>query len=88
VVTYRPPAEYLDDESVALLKAIEPVLVSLGEPFLDGLAPAEFEALVRDCGHTVDENVEPAELEARYFADRNDGLRPYSLERILSASLA
>jgi methyltransferase (TIGR00027 family) len=87
VVTYRPPPEYLDDDSVALLKAIEPVLVKLGEPFLDGLAPAEFEALVRDCGHTVDENVEPAKLEGRYFADRNDGLRPYSLERILSASL-
>jgi methyltransferase (TIGR00027 family) len=87
VLTYRPPPEYLDEDSNALLKAVEPALTQLGEPFLDGLAPAEFEALVRDCGHTVDENVEPAELEARYFADRNDGLRPYSLERILSASL-
>jgi O-methyltransferase involved in polyketide biosynthesis len=87
VLTYRPPPEYLDEDSHALLKAIEPTLAQLGEPFLDGLAPAEFAALVRDCGFTVDEDVEPAELEARYFADRNDGLRPYSLERILSASL-
>ena len=87
VLTYRPPSEYLDDDSVTLLRAIEPVLAQLGEPFLDGLAPAEMAALVRDCGLTVDENVEPAELEARYFAGRNDGLRPYSLERVLSASL-
>jgi O-methyltransferase involved in polyketide biosynthesis len=87
VLTYRPPSEYLDDDSANLLTAIEPVLAQLGEPFLDGLAPAEIADLVRDCGLTVDENVEPAELEARYFAGRVDGLRPYSLERILSASL-
>ncbi len=37
-------------------------------------------------GHAVDEHPAAEELGARYFADRK-GLRPYSLERMLSASL-
>ncbi len=87
VLTYRPPLEFLDDDSIDLYKAVAPVVAQLGEPFLDGLTPDDMAALVRDCGFTVDENVEPADLEARYFAGRKEGLRPYSLERILSASL-
>ncbi|HEV8625110.1 MAG TPA: SAM-dependent methyltransferase [Acidimicrobiia bacterium] len=87
VLTYRPAVEYLDAENLTFLQSISPTLAQMGEPFLDAFAPAEFEALVRDCGHIVDENLAPEDLAARYFADRKDGLRPYSIERILSASL-
>jgi methyltransferase (TIGR00027 family) len=87
VLTYRPAVEYLDAENLTFLQSISPILAQMGEPFLDAFAPAEFEALVRDCGHIVDENLAPEDLAARYFADRKDGLRPYSIERILSASL-
>ena len=87
VLTYRPAPEYLDDDSLRLLKAIEPMLEQLGEPFQEGFVPDQFEALVRGCGHVIDDHPLAEELEARYFRDRKDGLRPYSLERILSVSL-
>jgi len=87
VLTFRPERESLDGDSLALLEIMEPLVAQLGEPFQDAFAPAEFEAFVRDCGHTVDEIVSQEELVTRYFADRQDGLRPSRLERILSTSL-
>ena len=87
VFTYLSAPEHMDADSLTFFKLIEPVVAQLGEPFTEGLAPAEAEALVRDCGHLVDENVSPETLMARYFADRKDGLRPYTAERILSTSL-
>lgn len=87
VMTYVPTPEHLDDEALDFLKIMEPLLAQMGEPFLEGFAPVEIEAFVRDCGHVVDEDVAREDLVSRYFADRKDGLRPYSLERILSTSL-
>lgn len=87
VLTYVTTPEYLDDDSLALLKIMEPLVAQMGEPFQEVFAPDEFEELVRDCGHIVEENVTPEELEKRYFAERKDGLRAYRLERILSTSL-
>ena len=87
VLTYVPTPEYLDDEALEFLKLMEPLLAQMGEPFQEGFAPGEIEAFVRDCGHVVDENVAREDLASRYFADRKDELRPYTLERILSTSL-
>jgi len=87
VMTYLQAPEYLDEASLGLFKTLEPLVAQVGEPFQEGFAPAEFEALVRGCGHVVEENVPPEDLEARYFAGRKDELRPYTLERILSTSL-
>jgi methyltransferase (TIGR00027 family) len=87
VLTYLSAPEHMDAESRALFEVMEPLVVQAGEPFTEGFAPDDFEALVRDCGHVVDENVSPRSLMARYFADRTDGLRPFTLERILSTSL-
>ena len=87
VLTYLSAPEYMDDDSLALFKIMEPLVAEMGEPFQESFPPAEFEALVRDCGHAVDEHMTPEELETRYFAGRKDGLRPYTLERILSTSL-
>lgn len=87
VLTYRPERESLDDDSLALLEVMEPLVARLGEPFQDAFTPAEFEAFVRDCGHVVDEDVSIDSLATRYFSDRADGLRPSMFERILSTSL-
>lgn len=87
VLTYLSAPEYMDEDSLTLFNTMEPLVAQMGEPFQEGFAPVEVEALVRDCGHVVDENVSPEALMARYFADRKDGLRPYTLERILSTSL-
>ena len=62
-MTYVTTPEYLDDDSLALLKIMEPLVAQMGEPFQEVFAPAEFEAFARDCGHIVEENVTPEELE-------------------------
>jgi methyltransferase (TIGR00027 family) len=87
VMTYLPTPAYLDDEAREFLGIMEPLLVQMGEPFQEGFTPVEIEAFVRDCGHVIDEHVSRDDLVARYFADRKDELRPYTLERILSTSL-
>jgi len=87
VMTYLPTPEYLDDESLAFLQVMEPLLVQMGEPFQEGFTPAEIEAFVHRCGHVVDEHLSREELEFRYFAGRKDELHPYTLERVLSTSL-
>ena len=87
VMTYVPTPEFLDEETLGFLKIMEPLLAQMGEPFQEGFDPAEIEVFVGDCGHVVDENVSRDELASRYFSDRKDGLRPYTLERILSTSL-
>ena len=87
VMTYVPTREYHDDESLAFLEIMEPLLAQMGEPFTEGFTPGEIAALVRQCGHVVDEEVGQEELMVRYFADRKDGLHTYTVERILSTSL-
>ena len=87
VMTYLSAPEFMDDDSLMLFKIMEPLVAQMGEPLREAFTPTEFAALVRDCGHTIDENVTPEDLDARYFAGRKDELRPYSIERILSTSL-
>lgn len=87
VMTYVTTPEYMDDDSLALFKITDEVVTQMGEPFIELFAPGEIEALARDCGYVVDEHASPEDLATRYFADRKDGLRPYSVERILSTSL-
>jgi methyltransferase (TIGR00027 family) len=47
-----------------------------GTPFLSFFTPAELLALARACGLPDVQHVPAAELGARYFAGRTDGLRP------------
>ena len=56
-----------------------------GEPIDLRWSPAEAEAVVVGCGLHVAEDLSPADLQERFFAGREDGLRPYTLERVLTA---
>jgi hypothetical protein len=48
-------------------------------------APIEMEALVARCGLTVVEHPTADHLFHRHCSSRTDGLRPYTLERLISA---
>ena len=87
VLTYLSAPEFMDDDSLMLFKLMEPLVAEMGEPFQEAFTPTEFAALVRDCGHTIDESPTPEDLDARYFAGRKDELRPYTIEWLLSTSL-
>jgi O-methyltransferase involved in polyketide biosynthesis len=47
-----------------------------GTPFLSFFTPADITALARQCGFKAARHVAAAELAARYFSGRNDGLAP------------
>jgi methyltransferase (TIGR00027 family) len=57
-----------------------------GEPLRTCPHPSELEALVRRCGLRVSEHRCPAEIRARYFGGRRDGLRPFSNYRLVTAT--
>lgn len=58
-----------------------------GTPFVSFFTPAEMLTLAREAGFKHVEHVSAGQLEARYFADRTDGLRPSSGEQLLLASV-
>lgn len=87
VLSYLTTPEHMDDAGRDLFELMKPLVALEGEPFQEGFAPDEIEALVRACGHVVDENVTPEDLDTRYYAGRKDDLRPLTMERLLSTSL-
>jgi methyltransferase (TIGR00027 family) len=59
-----------------------------GTPFISFYQPAELLQLARDAGFRSVQHVSAADVTARYFADRSDGLRPpLAAEELLVASI-
>jgi methyltransferase (TIGR00027 family) len=50
-------------------------VAAIGEPWKTFLKPSETRAILTDAGFTDVDDAGPAEINARYFADRSDGLR-------------
>jgi methyltransferase (TIGR00027 family) len=58
-----------------------------GTPFISFFTPAQILELARTAGFRTVQHVSAAEITARYFADRSDGLRPpFGAEELLVAS--
>jgi len=57
-----------------------------GTPFISFVSGPEIVTLVHSTGYETDRHVSTAELAARYFADRTDGLRLSKSEAILLAT--
>ncbi len=85
VLSYNQTAAYIDDIGREFLAAIKPLVAAMGEPVHTAFEPAQMEALLADCGLTVVEHPTADDLCDRYCAGRTDGLRPYSLERLVAA---
>jgi O-methyltransferase involved in polyketide biosynthesis len=85
VLSYNQDLQFVDEIGREFLTAVTPQVVAMGEPVQTSFAPIEMEALVTRCGLTVVEHPTADDLFHRYCAGRTDGLRPYTLERLLSA---
>lgn len=68
------------------LRAAEKGARAAGTPFISFYTPHEMLTLAREAGFTKAEHISTAELTERYFADRNDGLRPSEGENLLIAT--
>jgi methyltransferase (TIGR00027 family) len=75
----------LTREQTAYLARLAQVIGRAGEPFRSGWPPAEFETRLAAAGFRVVEHASEADLTARYFAKRRDGLAVGVPVRIVTA---
>ena len=87
VLEYALPRSALDDVGLEFATMFSPVATRVGEPLRHRSTPAGAERLVTRCGLMVTDHPDRGELTERYFADRADGLRPWSVSRLLAATV-
>lgn len=85
-LSYNQDVQFVDDIGREFLAAIMPRVAESGEPIRTSFSPLHMEAIVERCGLTVVDHPTADDLFTRYCAGRRDGLRPYSLERLLRAA--
>lgn len=86
-MTFLLPAGLVDESDRSGLQASEEGARAAGTPFVSFYTPQDMLALAREAGLKDARHVSGAVLAERYFADRNDGLRPSSGEDFLLATL-
>jgi methyltransferase (TIGR00027 family) len=85
VLSYRAEDRVLDDAGQDFIRIYAPLAASLGEPVQPGWPASEIEQLIGRCGLQVADHPARADLEQRYFAGRADGLRPCTVETLVTA---
>jgi hypothetical protein len=75
----------LDDVGREFVRIFGPLATAIGEPLQPGWPGVEIEKLIGRSGLKVVEHPARADLEHMYFADRTDGLRPYTCETLVTA---
>jgi methyltransferase (TIGR00027 family) len=85
VLSYRADDPVLDEAGREFIRIYAPLAASLGEPVQPGWPATEIEELISRSGLKVVDHPARADLEERYFAGRADGLRPFTVETLLTA---
>jgi methyltransferase (TIGR00027 family) len=85
-MTFMQPLELVDPEEQAMHQATDAAARASGTPFISYYAPDEIVAMARDAGFKTARHVTAADYTQRYFADRTDGLRPFTTESLLVAT--
>lgn len=85
VFSYRAEESVLDGVGREFIRIYAPLAASVGEPLQPGWPVIEIERLISRCGLKVVDHPARADLEQRYFAGRTDGLRPYTVETLVTA---
>ncbi len=87
VFEYGLAAPYLDDPGREFRSGFLPLASKVGEPLRPGWSPVEAEAVVRRCGLDVSDHPRRDDLVDRYFSGRTDGLMPWSVSRLVAATV-
>ncbi|MEW5913603.1 MAG: class I SAM-dependent methyltransferase [Thermodesulfobacteriota bacterium] len=82
---YAVPPEMLDARSQQAFAALSQYSASTGEPWLSTFRPADMDQELRAAGLRQVEDLGQAEINARYFAGRTDGLRVGAIYHLVSA---
>jgi O-methyltransferase involved in polyketide biosynthesis len=85
-MTFMQPLELVEPDEQAMHRATDAAARASGTPFISYYAPDEILAMTRDAGFKTARHVTAADYTQRYFADRMDGLRPFTTEELLVAT--
>jgi O-methyltransferase involved in polyketide biosynthesis len=85
VLSYATTEEFRDEIGDEFIATMKQVAADSGEPLVTFLSPTDAEELVGRCGLEVVDHPDRTALHDRYFADRDDGLTPYTAERVMTA---
>ena len=85
VFDYAVPPATLSLARRVVVRTVMRHVAAAGEPWQSFLAPGELAGELRALGFTRLEDFGPAELNARFFAGRGDGLQVGGLGRVMSA---
>lgn len=85
-MTFMLPPELIAEADRPAFDAAKPQAQASGTPFISFYTPEEMLQLARDNGFKDTQHVSGASLADRYFADRDDDLRPSSGEDLLVAT--
>ncbi|MDT5398034.1 MAG: hypothetical protein QOK33_1265 [Mycobacterium sp.] len=85
-MTFMQPVELVEPEEQVIHRATDAAARAAGTPFISYYAPDEILAMARDAGFATARHVTAADYTQRYFADRPDGLRPFTTEELLVAT--
>ncbi|WP_155054117.1 class I SAM-dependent methyltransferase [Streptomyces blattellae] len=87
ILTFFRHLEDLAPEDVQIRRASREGARRAGTPFIGFYTPGQIIELARKAGFADAEHVSATDLADRYFAGRTDGLRPYSGEEALIATV-
>ncbi len=85
-MTFMQPLELVEPDEQAMHRATDAAARASGTPFISYYAPDEIVAMARHAGFRTARHVTAADYTQRYFADRTDGLRPFTTEALLVAT--
>jgi methyltransferase (TIGR00027 family) len=85
IFDYGEPRETLPAAVQERMKERMAHLAAIGEPWLSFFAPDDMAALLTTAGFTEIEDLAGAQINARWYADRQDGLRAYPMAHVLRA---
>ncbi len=85
-MTFMRPVELVDPDEQEMHRATNAAARASGTPFISYYAPDEILAMAREAGFATARHVTAGDYTQRYFADRTDGLRPFTTEELLVAT--
>ena len=85
-MTYMLPVELVKPEEHQVHRATDAAARASGTPFISYYTPEQIVAVARDAGLSNVQTVTADDYTQRYFADRADGLRPFTTEELLVAT--
>jgi methyltransferase (TIGR00027 family) len=86
VMTFMRPVDLVGPEEQVIHRATDAAARAAGTPFISYYSPDEILTMAREAGFTTARHVTAGDYTQRYFADRTDGLRPFTTEELLVAT--